>query len=147
MGNIVEVVNLQKCFTLTTESQTLFRLFKKAINGRHYYKEILALNNINFKLKKGEKMGLIGDNGSEDKSIEIVKELIRKGMNIRLYKCPNMRINGLTDFLLKKTSFRWVMKWDADFVARTDGEFSIHNLCRTHKPWPYFKQHPGPLRI
>ena len=71
---------------------------------------------------------IIGDNGSEDKSLEIVEGLIDEGLNIKLYKCPDMRINELTDFLLKKTSYRWVMKWDADFVARTTGEYSIVNL-------------------
>ncbi len=71
---------------------------------------------------------IVGDNGSEDKSVEIVEELINEGLNIKLYKCPNMRINELTDFLLKKTNFGWVIKWDADFVARTNGKYSIINL-------------------
>lgn len=73
---------------------------------------------------------IIGDNGSQDRSVEIVETLIEEGLNINLYKCPDMRINELTDFLLKKTSYRWVMKWDADFVARTTGEYSIVNLKR-----------------
>jgi glycosyltransferase involved in cell wall biosynthesis len=71
---------------------------------------------------------IIGDNGSKDKSVEIVEGLIDEGFNIKLHKCPHMRINELTDFLLKKTNYRWVMKWDADFVARTTGEYSIVNL-------------------
>jgi len=71
---------------------------------------------------------IVGDNGSEDKSVEIVETLIKEGLNIKLYKCPDMRINELTNFLLKKASYRWVMKWDADFVARTTGEYSIVNL-------------------
>jgi glycosyltransferase involved in cell wall biosynthesis len=71
---------------------------------------------------------IVGDNGSEDKSVEIVETLIDEGLNIKLYKYPDMRINELTDFLLKKTSYRWVMKWDADFVARTTGKYSIVNL-------------------
>ena len=71
---------------------------------------------------------IIGDNGSEDKSLEIVEGLIDEGLNIKLYKCPDMRISELTDFLLKKASYRWVMKWDADFIARTTGEYSIVNL-------------------
>lgn len=29
---------------------------------------------------------------------------------------------------LKNTSFRWVLRWDGDFVARTSGEFSIMKL-------------------
>lgn len=71
---------------------------------------------------------IVGDNGSKDKSVKIVEALIDEGLNIKLYKCPDMRINELTDFLLKKASYRWVMKWDADFVARTTGEYSIVNL-------------------
>jgi glycosyltransferase involved in cell wall biosynthesis len=71
---------------------------------------------------------IVGDNGSEDKSVEIVETLINEGLNIKLYKCQYMRINELTDFLLKKASYRWIMKWDADFVARTTGKYSIVNL-------------------
>jgi glycosyltransferase involved in cell wall biosynthesis len=71
---------------------------------------------------------IVGDNGSEDKSLEIVEGLIDEGLNIKLYKCPHMRINELTDFVLKKASYKWVMKWDADFIARTTGEHSIVNL-------------------
>lgn len=71
---------------------------------------------------------IVGDNGSEDKSVEIVETLIDEGLNIKLCKCPHMRINELTDFLMKKANFRWVMKWDADFVARTTGKYSIVNL-------------------
>jgi len=71
---------------------------------------------------------IVGDNGSQDKSVQIVKDLIDKGLNIKLYECPEMRINELTNFLLKKASYRWVMKWDADFVARTTGEYSISTL-------------------
>lgn len=64
MENILEVNNLSKCFTLTTEPQTLFRIFKRIATGRPSPKEIWALKDINFKLKKGEKIGLIGNNGS-----------------------------------------------------------------------------------
>jgi glycosyltransferase involved in cell wall biosynthesis len=71
---------------------------------------------------------IIGDNGSQDRSVEIVETLIDQGLNIKLHRCPDLRINELTDFLLKKSSYRWVMKWDADFVARTTGEYSIANL-------------------
>jgi glycosyltransferase involved in cell wall biosynthesis len=71
---------------------------------------------------------IVGDNGSQDKSVDIVQNLIDQGLNIRLFKCPDMKINELTNFLLKKTHYRWVMKWDADFIARTTGEHSILNL-------------------
>ena len=71
---------------------------------------------------------IVGDNGSEDKSVQIVKDLIDEGFKVELYRCPDMTINELTNFLLKRTTYRWVMKWDADFVARTTGQYSIANL-------------------
>ena len=71
---------------------------------------------------------IIGDNGSNDRSVEIVKDLIDNDQKINLYECPHMKIDELTNFLLKKASYRWVMKWDADFVARTTGEYSISTL-------------------
>lgn len=71
---------------------------------------------------------IVGDNGSKDNSVEIVERLIKEGLNIKFYQCPEMRINELTNFLLKKARYRWVMKWDADFVARTTGKYSIDSL-------------------
>ena len=71
---------------------------------------------------------IVGDNDSEDKSVQIVEELINKGLNIKLFKCPHMKIDELTNFLLKKANYRWIMKWDADFVARTTGKYSILRL-------------------
>jgi glycosyltransferase involved in cell wall biosynthesis len=71
---------------------------------------------------------IIGDNGSEDNSVEIVEQLIQQGLKIKFYKCPHMKIDELSNFLLKKASYRWIMKWDADFVARTTGKYSILQL-------------------
>ena len=71
---------------------------------------------------------IIGDNGSEDNSAEIVEQLIQQGLKIKFYKCPHMKIDELTNFLLKQATYRWIMKWDADFVARTTGEYSISKL-------------------
>jgi hypothetical protein len=42
---------------------------------------------------------IIGDNGSEDNSVEIVEQLIQQGLKIKFYKCPNMKIDELTNFL------------------------------------------------
>jgi ABC-type polysaccharide/polyol phosphate transport system ATPase subunit len=62
--NIIEVNSISKRFMLITQPQTFFRVFKRFATRNSYYREIWALKDINFSIKKGEKIGFIGDNGS-----------------------------------------------------------------------------------
>lgn len=72
---------------------------------------------------------IIGDNGSTDRTPEILAEL-QKELRDRLTVLtqPELDIKDLTNMLIERTRFRWVIRWDADFVARTDGLQSIVHL-------------------
>lgn len=67
-----------------------------------------------------------GDNGSTDGSLEILRRLeLELGGKLRVHECGEAGIRSLTNALLERTGYRWVIRWDADFVARTEGPQSI----------------------
>lgn len=72
---------------------------------------------------------IVGDNGSTDRTPQILTEL-QKELQDRLtvLRQPELDIKDLTNTLIERTRFRWVIRWDADFVARTDGLQSIVHL-------------------
>lgn len=72
---------------------------------------------------------IIGDNGSTDRTPEILTELKRELQDrLIVLKRPELNFKDLTNVLVERTRFRWVVRWDADFVARTDGPQSISQL-------------------
>jgi lipopolysaccharide transport system ATP-binding protein len=59
----IEVNGLGKCYQIYDKPSD--RLKQMLLRGRkQYYKEFWALNNVSFKIKKGETVGIIGRNGS-----------------------------------------------------------------------------------
>ena len=76
---------------------------------------------------------------STDRTPEIVENTASKyDLNLKLISYnpiyPDTFSLRAVDYInqsniaLKNTSFRWVLRWDGDFVARTSGEFSITRL-------------------
>src|SRR3989344_3206486 len=61
---MIEVKNLSKVFRLPSDKRdTIFESIKN-IRNPIKYTDLWALRNINFKVKKGEFLGIIGENGS-----------------------------------------------------------------------------------
>lgn len=61
--------------------------------------------------------------------MDILRQLERElGGKLQVIECGDIGIKGLTNHLLERTRFRWVIRWDADFVARTEGPQSIQAL-------------------
>ncbi|MDP2416909.1 MAG: ABC transporter ATP-binding protein [Hydrogenophaga sp.] len=59
----IEVKSLSKCYQIYDKPSD--RLKQMLLRGRRqYYKEFWALNDVSFKIKKGETVGIIGRNGS-----------------------------------------------------------------------------------
>ena len=72
---------------------------------------------------------IVVDHGSTDKTVEITEETKRKhDLNLKLYEKPNLNYMDLTNFALSSTSYKWVVKWDGDIVARTSGDNNIEVL-------------------
>ena len=74
---------------------------------------------------------VVVDNGSVDNTIPLLEGLIEKErLNIRIFRYPKAGIVDLTNRAISKTTFKWIIKWDADIVAHTSGENDIVNLRR-----------------
>jgi len=72
---------------------------------------------------------IIADNGSTDSTLEVVNRLVvQYSPKIVLYNLPGYDICDLSNALLDKTHYYWVLRWDADFVARTSGEINIYDF-------------------
>jgi len=60
--------NVSKTFRIPHERKTtLFEHISGLFDGTKGYEEFEALKNINFTVKKGEAIGIIGENGSEER--------------------------------------------------------------------------------
>ena len=61
--SMIEVNNITKSFRLFANKRSILRQLT-ASNGKRYYREIEVLQNISFKLRRGDSLGIIGKNGS-----------------------------------------------------------------------------------
>lgn len=68
------------------------------------------------------------DNGSSDKSIEIVEELQQEFSHLELVQMPGALLGDCRNEGLKRTKYNWHLRWDADMIAHTDGEHSFLHL-------------------
>ena len=67
---MIEVKNLTMKFKMSDEPlNTLKEVFTRAVKGSLSYNEFLALDNVSFKINKGETIGLIGRNGAGKSTI------------------------------------------------------------------------------
>lgn len=81
---------------------------------------------------------VVGDNGSTDRTPEILRRLGQElGARLDVLTLPELDIASLTNVLLEQARYRWVLRWDADFVAHTDGPRDI----RLFRGW-LFSQDP-----
>lgn len=57
------------------------------------------------------------DNGSTDGSREILEKLAIKLKKLRVFSFAGKAPWDYSNFAIEKSSYRWIMKWDADFVG------------------------------
>lgn len=74
---------------------------------------------------------LVLDNGASPETQDALDRLRDPlGELLRLERCPDLDLFQLSNLGLAKARFRWVIRWDADFVAHTSGTGDIRNLRR-----------------
>ena len=52
------------------------------------------------------------------------------GARLRVEECPELDLFEMSNLGLARARFRWTIRWDADFVAHTDGPLDIARLRR-----------------
>ena len=69
---------------------------------------------------------VVGDNGSIDATPGILRRLSGElsGL-VEALSFPEADIAALTNALIARTRYRWIIRWDADFVAQTSGPARI----------------------
>jgi len=73
---------------------------------------------------------IIADQGSTDGTVQIIQDIIEEHpeMNIRFFNRSADTYLNMTKFVLKESRFRWILRFDADMVAKTSGKYNIMNL-------------------
>lgn len=111
----------------------LFSIFRRRKNGisvllpTQNEEKIVKLSILSF-LDFADEI-IIVDNGSNDKTIEIVTNLSKTFPKIKFYNKPELPdLYHNRQFALKQSKFRWICRFDSDFVAYTDGENNILKL-------------------
>lgn len=85
---------------------------------------------------------LVMDNGSVDGTLGEVKKLRREiATPIRIYSLAGADYCEISNVGIAESKYNWLLKWDADFIAHTNGPMSFENLrnyalgldpCRYH---------------
>ena len=73
---------------------------------------------------------IISDRGSTDNSIEIIKDFMENhpDKQIKFFDRKEDTYLELSNFEIKQTRYRWIMRVDADQVAQTSGKYNIMKL-------------------
>jgi len=75
---------------------------------------------------------IVLDNKASPKTLESLDQLKGDlGDQLQCETCHNLNLYELSNLGLTTARFRWVVRWDVDFVAHTDGKGNIRNL-RNH---------------
>ena len=74
---------------------------------------------------------IIVDNGSEDDSLQLAKKFKTENedqIEVDIIEMPGALLGDCREAGLKATRYQWHLRWDADMIAHTDGEFDMKEL-------------------
>lgn len=132
ISNLKYTLNSFKAFIIDFLKYPLWR-FKKRKNGisvllpTQNEELIVRLSILSF-LDFADEI-IVVDNGSIDKTKKIIKDLEKKYKKIKFFDRPELPdLSSNRQFALRKSSYRWICRFDSDYVAYTDKENSIKNL-------------------
>ncbi len=87
------------------------------------------------------------DTGSTDGSLEILERLEGKVKGLKVFRMERGSIWESSKFASDRTSFRWLLKWDADFVASADGMDGFAAHLRSLDPRLYYYINPKLIEL
>lgn len=62
------------------------------------------------------------DTGSTDGSLETLKKIALSEKKLKVFSFAGKAPWGFSNFAIERTNYRWIMKWDPDFIATPGGE-------------------------
>lgn len=68
------------------------------------------------------------DTGSTDGTWESLKTMKSQITNLKIYKFPSYTHWEFSNYGLKKTKYKWILKWDGDFVSANDSLIGLKTL-------------------
>ena len=72
---------------------------------------------------------IVVDNGSTDRTIEIVRDLEGSIPNMRFYDAPHLKdLYANRQYALERSHYNWIVRIDSDYVAYTEGRYDIKKL-------------------
>ena len=72
---------------------------------------------------------VVVDNGSTDSTLAVVKEVGEEiDTPIRIHSRPDLDHCQISNIAIAECRYRWLLKWDADFIAHTSGKQSFKYL-------------------
>ena len=75
---------------------------------------------------------VLANNGSEDATPDILRRLTElRPEKIRYLNCSNLDFVATLNRLVSDCRYRWILRWNADFVPRTSGPESLGELINT----------------
>lgn len=72
---------------------------------------------------------LVADHGSEDGTPKILESVAKSFPGkVRLIAVGDRDFPSAINLMISRTRYRWILRWHADFIARTSGPFSVAGL-------------------
>ena len=91
---------------------------------------------------------LVADHGSEDSTPRILARLAHEHPErIRLINVGDRDFPSAINLMMSQTRYRWILRWHADFIARTSGPSSISHLVRLGAPIPRSPRSTGTISV
>ena len=83
---------------------------------------------------------LVADHGSEDSTPRILARLAHEHPErIRLINVGDRDFPSAINLMMSQTRYRWILRWHADFIARTSGPSSISHLVKRTRSMSAFR--------
>ncbi|MBL7086566.1 MAG: glycosyltransferase [Candidatus Cloacimonetes bacterium] len=123
----------QNLIYILSKVNNLFRIFHKIPQRKEGISVMMRVKNeenwIGLSLRSLKAFAdevVIIDNGSTDNTVKEINKVIPDlPFNVIIERNPSYDICEISNRALALTSFRWIVRWDGDFIAYTSGDRNI----------------------